>query len=110
MTTHSPQESREQFEKEVAKTTALIGWTLNSSQADADIMAALDTYTHSLITHAMQQIEAGKQVITKPLEMPRGFRIEDPNDIVEVAVNRIMDANHAAIDTTLTILQSLLPE
>ncbi|MBP9771449.1 MAG: hypothetical protein KBD16_00780 [Candidatus Pacebacteria bacterium] len=104
MTTHSPQESREQFEKEVAKTTALIGWTLNSSQADADIMAALDTYTHSLITHAMQQIEAGKRDCFDNSDQSKwGAEYKRLDDHQTNAFN-------AATDEALTILQSLLPE
>lgn len=97
MTTPTPRESRERFEKDVANAQALIGWTETVDDAKAKIMLALDTYTHSLITHAMQQAEAKK------------FTYPDAEDADEVSKQSRYSWN-AAIDEMLTILQSLLPE
>jgi len=93
----TPQESRELFENEIA---GVLGNCITGSdvtremvESKHEIMSALDTYTTSLITHAMQQIEARKRLT--------GF--EADNSDAGYAFNR-------AKDEDITILQSLLPE
>jgi hypothetical protein len=60
----------------------------------------LDLATHSLITHAMQQIEAGKRTQCGHLG-----HTDEQFELCEMR-----NTHNAALDQSLIILQSLLPE
>jgi hypothetical protein len=100
----TPQESRERFEKFIE----LLGY---KHAIKDEVMFEVDAYTHSLITHAMQQIEAGKAG-----KYPWQSLLFNGCPECGLEVNRefvdktCQEIANTGRDEALTILQSLLPE